>query len=357
MLVKEKDVTIPLQLDGTISYFNSHLPTRHKFETCCHIELTSQEQWDPKAEDIAQEEQKYMEHQEGNPEERQINAVSRISVVDTVLEDIDPMLSDICMLETMCRISAVSTDDKRGPISSQRLSRIWGIGLDTAKNTLSATTQSIIRQGVHPLERRYRTAHKQYRYNTLNDRFYSDVMFAGHKSLSGNTCATVFVNGGRFSFVHPMTNKSYTHEALADFYDTVGVPRHLHTDGGGEFTSKKWKRAKGSGGICKQTLTEPHSSWQNAAEMEIGELKKQVRRIMRRARCSPRLWDYCLVYVSEIRSRMAFSSRHSKRRTGYEVVTGNTPDISEWAEFEFYQLVFYYYQQTPFPEDKKKLAR
>ena len=141
IIVKEEDVTIPLQLEGTISYFNSHLPTRHKFETCCHIELTSQEQWDPKAEDIAQEEQKYIEHQEGNPEERQINAVSRISVVDTVLEDIDSMLSGICMLETMCRISAVSTDDKRGPISSQRLSKIWGIGLDTAKNTLRVITR------------------------------------------------------------------------------------------------------------------------------------------------------------------------------------------------------------------------
>ena len=76
-----------------------------------------------------------------------------------------------------------------------------------------------------------------------------------------------FVNGGRFSFVHPMTNKSYTHEALTDFYDTVGVPRHLHTDRGGEFTSKKWKRAKGSRGICKQTLTESHSSWQNGQSL------------------------------------------------------------------------------------------
>ena len=101
MLVKETDVTIPLQLDGTISYFNSHLPTRHEIETCRHIELTSQEQWDPKAEDIAQEEQKYIEHQKGNSEECQINAVSWIIVEDTVLGDVDPMLSDICMLETM----------------------------------------------------------------------------------------------------------------------------------------------------------------------------------------------------------------------------------------------------------------
>ena len=169
----------------------------------------------------------------------------------------------------------------------------------------------------------------QLRYNILNDRFYSDVMFTRHKSLSGNTCATIFVNGGRCTFVHPMTKKNFTHEALKDFYDTVGIPRHLHTDGGGEFTSKLWKRTRVSGGICKQTLTEPHSPWQNAAEGEIRELKKQVRRVMRRVRCSLRLWDYCLTYVSKICLRTAFGTRRSKRRTGYEIVTGNTPDISE----------------------------
>ena len=260
-------------------------------------------------------------------------------------------------MDAVSKVCAVKTKEKIGPVSSERLAKIWGIGLDTAKTTLNATTQFIIRQGVHPLERRYRTAHKQYRYNVLNDRFYADVMFSGAKSLSGNTCATVFVNGSRFTFVAPMQNKSDTHRALTDFHDHVGIPRHLHTDGGGEFSGKLWNRAKASGGICKQTLTEPHSPWQNAAEAEIKELKKQVRRVMQRAKCSRRLWDYCLVYVSETRSRTAFSTRRSKRRTGYEIVTGETPDISEWAEFEFYQPVWYFDQQVDFPDEKQKLAR
>ena len=46
-------------------------------------------------------------------------------------------------------------------------------------------------------------------------------MFAGNKSLSGNTCATIFVNGGRCTFVHPLTRKNFTLEALKDFYNTV----------------------------------------------------------------------------------------------------------------------------------------
>jgi hypothetical protein len=45
-----------------------------------------------------------------------------------------------------------------------------------------------------------------------------------------------------------------------------------------------------------------------------------------------RLWDYGLIYESELLSRMA---RGSDRRTGYKEVTGQTPDISEWMDFAF----------------------
>ena len=40
----------------------------------------------------------------------------------------------------------------------------------------------------------------------------------------------------------------------------------------------------------------------------------------------------------------------------YEDVTGNTPDISEWAKFCWYQPVWYLDEVT-WPDGKKKLAR
>jgi hypothetical protein len=52
-----------------------------------------------------------------------------------------------------------------------------------------------------------------------------------------------------------------------------------------------------------------------------------------------RLWDYGLVYQSEIMSRIA---RTPFGRTGVEQVTGDTPDISEWLDFDFYDLVWYW---------------
>jgi hypothetical protein len=352
--VHEDEMTIPLEMDGVISYFSCHKPTKQELRTCERIEMTSPDEWDPKSLDFNRNERKLNVL---GTQSRGLMAFDYEHETEKVIEKLDPVYSASHFIKAISRIYKVVSEKTRNAISADNLASIWGIGLDAAKATLNVTTQSFIRQGVKPMEQRYRTAHRQFFYDQLNDRFYADVMFSTHKSLSGNTCATVFVNGSKCSYVQPMEKKSETPEALQNFYDDIGVPNHLHTDGGGEFTGKRWKKVRITGGICKQTTTEPHSPWQNAAEMEIKELKKQVARLMKRSRCSPRLWDYAITYVSQIRSRTAFGTRKQKSRTGYEIVTGNTPDISEWAEFQWYQPVWFYDNTESWPTQQKKLAR
>mgnify|MGYP003321204368 FL=1 len=68
-----------------------------------------------------------------------------------------------------------------------------------------------------------------------------------------------------------------------------------------------------------------------------------------------RLWDYGIVYESEILSRM---SRGHDDRTGYERLTGKTPDISEWLDFTFYDLVWYYNLDNPdITDNARQLGR
>ena len=50
-----------------------------------------------------------------------------------------------------------------------------------------------------------------------------------------------------------------------------------------------------------------------------------------------RLWDYGLIYESNIPNRIPCGQH---QRTGIEMVTGETPDISEWIDFEFYDRVW-----------------
>jgi hypothetical protein len=62
-----------------------------------------------------------------------------------------------------------------------------------------------------------------------------------------------------------------------------------------------------------------------------------------------------LIYESELLSCMA---RGSDRRTGYEEITGQTPDISEWLDFEFYDLVWWLDRPTKpnFTDNTRQLA-
>ena len=50
------------------------------------------------------------------------------------------------------------------------------------------------------------------------------------------------------------------------------------------------------------------------------------------------LSDFGLVCKAEIMTRMTHGSDSC---TGYDEVMGQTPDISEWLDFEFYDLVWW----------------
>jgi hypothetical protein len=80
--------------------------------------------------------------------------------------------------------------------------------------------------------------------------------------------------------------------------------------------------------IKLHTAEQGRKNQNHAAEREIGFLKKNV---------YSQLWDYGLVYKGELLTRMSCGD---DGRSGYEQVTGETPDISEWLDFEFYDLVW-----------------
>jgi len=121
------------------------------------------------------------------------------------------------------------------------------------------------------------------------------------------------------------------------FVQDVGIPEGIVVDGAGEQTGKNTNFIK----ACKhykiqQRQTEPHTPRQNRAEAAIGEVKKRWRNKMRSKGVPKRLWDYGLVWASKINNRTA---RQPEARTPLEEVTGNTPDISEWLDFDFYDCV------------------
>jgi hypothetical protein len=232
--------------------------------------------------------------------------------------------------------------DRHSKVGPEELSRKWNIGLETAKAALDVTTQHGVRTAVHPMSRRLRVDHLHLHRPRLKGTWYLDTLIAKVKSLLGNKCANVFTNG-KYTKVVPMASRKEAAESLIDFTDDVGIPETLGMDGVTEFTGKHTdfiKQARRMR-IKLHTAEQGRKNQNHAAEWEIGFLSKCWKLRMRKENVYSRLWDYGLVYEGELLTRL---SRGDDGRSGYEQVTGETPDISEWLDFEFYDLVWWWDQ-------------
>jgi len=255
-------------------------------------------------------------------------------------------------------ICSLATSTPKLGIPDETIAKIFRCSTKTAICTQQVTTQKGICSMADHLTRRYRTKQAALRYSQLggrHGRFYSDTMFASVSSTRGNKVAQIFVNDLGFTRLTPMKTKSEAGHALLKFIQDIGIPSSLHTDNAKEMTSGQWDTVRKDHQI-KQTVTEPFSPFQNRAEIGIKELKKHVRRLMSKTKTPKRLWDFCAQYAAEVRCLTAQPLFGLHGRTPYEVVTGNTPDISEYLQFSWYQPLFYY-DPTNFPEDRELIGR
>ena len=138
------------------------------------------------------------------------------------------------------------------------------------------------------------------------------------KSIRGNKCDNIFTQG-KFTKVVPMTARSESGQSLVDFTDDVVIPEHLVTDGAWEFTGRETEFVKEehSMRIRLHTSGQGRKNQNQAAEREIGFLAKLWRARMNKKKVPQSLWDFGLVYESELLLRMA---RSRDRRKGYEVL-------------------------------------
>jgi hypothetical protein len=338
MLTGSDEVFIPFQMDGTALNFASRVPSEDELENLPHIVITADEAWDPKNVRLRKV------SSASKPQDRRVRDyetdVHLGSISTTLLEKTsgERMISSIRISDRTT--GAVISNDRHSKITAENLSRIWGVGLDTAHKTLKVTTQMGVRTALHPITRRYRVDHLHLHRNRLDSAFYTDTLFSKVQSLSGNKCAQVFTNG-EYTALYPAVSKSSAGIALGHFTDDVGIPDSLTADQAGETTGKHTEFIKKVYDLrIKMHWAERGRKNQNhKAEREIGILKERWQRRMTRKRVHNRVWDYGLVYESEIMCRL---SRGYDGRTGYEKLTGNTPDISEWLDFEFYDLVWYH---------------
>ena len=100
-------------------------------------------------------------------------------------------------------------------------------------------------------------------------------------SLRGNQYSQLFYNRGNYTRSYPLKRKGDAHHALDTFIHDVGIPEEMLTDNAKELHLGEWGKTCRKRKI-RQMTTEPHSPWQNHAELVGGIIKRRVKNTMRR---------------------------------------------------------------------------
>jgi len=181
IITEDGSLTIPLNSHGIMSYFNVRTSSTKELEECHTVNLTSEfVEWEPYSPTFEEEERVYNCNNE-------YGVLKQIASINEEYNEI---------MDTLLRknsIKSTVTARKNLFVNEETLAKRWAVGIKIAHGTIKATSPHLVRNAVHPIERRFRTKNTHLRYNHLKCRFYSDAFFSGVKSVNGNTCSQLFV--------------------------------------------------------------------------------------------------------------------------------------------------------------------
>ena len=360
--IYEKNVSIPMQYYGTKLAFESTTPTEHELNVLPHVTLTSSIQWNPgevvlgkvQCEPTVMKIKKIQVHVDDSGFNTLDKYVYESHTIDDDIEmhEVNPImraLSETDASQIVYDINDIPKEnsfisyERHKKLNAKTLSENWCVGLIKAQATLEATTQNFKRSAILPISRRYR-ADRFYDLKKLDGKFSTDTIWADVKSVNQHKYAQVYTHKCGFSVVYPIDNMTgdAIGQTLIDFIHDFGIPAFLTFDG--------HKSQVNSGSLFMRTIrkhhikfhvSEPRKPEQNPAEGGIRELKRRWYHIMVKKSVPRRLWDYGITWISETGNLSVSSSRYANGRTSIEIITGETPDISEYIDFGFYDWVTY----------------
>ena len=167
---------------------------------------------------------------------------------------------------------------------------------------------------------------------------YTDTGFIKTKSLAQNTCYQGY-SSENFIKIIPMRDQKEAPDSLLSFAHDVGAPAELISDHANLLVGPQCEFAKKARFLnIKQTSCEPYTQRHNNFEGENRLLKRRWKNQMATNNTPLRMWDYALVYESEILSMIPCGD---DLIPGLEKITGETVDITEYLGFTFWDLVWY----------------
>jgi hypothetical protein len=103
--------------------------------------------------------------------------------------------------------------------------------------------------------------------------------------------------------------------------------------------------------------TESHTQSSNMGEGDLRELKKGVGQQMLRSGCPKRFWDDCIIREAYVRSHTSLYIFGLEVQVTESKVKGETTDMSNIAEYSWYEWVNFRDTAAKFPVSKIQLGR
>ena len=167
----------------------------------------------------------------------------------------------------------------------------------------------------------------------LRGKFATDTAYGKLRSLRSNVGCQLYSHKCGFKVAYPIQKVDGDHvgDTLLQFISDFGVPEHLMFDGASVQTGPKTRFMSAIRKYeIKYHISGPRRPNENPAEQSIHKVKKRWFRIMLKKKVPARLWDYGFVWVCETENICANLSKYAEGRTPIEIITGDTPDISEY---------------------------
>ena len=340
------ETKFPFDQYGPTACLYVRRPTQEELNTLPTIDITEEEHWDPYPTESCNIHSINVERNESN-----------------VHHESDEPIGEELLHGLQRKIGAMKIGRPKSKITPEYLAEIWGCGIKTAKKTIEATTCKHYRDVTMGLTRRFKPTRNFLRYRQIAfpaGEFFTDTFKSAVRSIRGFTCAQVF--GNKFGFIksYPMdgNNKLNVGNSLSVFIQDVGIVQRLHSDNAPEMVGRNtpfFKRARKEG--IDLTTIEPERPNENYGEYIVQIVKKGSAQLMSKKKVPMRLWCYAIDYFSDLASLTVPGMYRNKGRTGYEIVYGHTPDISEYVEFQFYEYCWYWDTPQSYPKEKKSLGR
>lgn len=380
--IPASDLSIPLEMQGVISGFQTHLPNQEELDSLPWVSLTRDVTWNPKDPHFAEAEAAASNltvadvatvHQCGDSEDFCARYISTLSthkcpehfdhdcdepesLYSRLVASVNVTLPESDPVDSVADVSALSTSGGKPTITPEDLAKKWSIGLTTARRTIQVTTQSGMRNIFVPSDRKVRLKAPFLKFPTLDIKLFADAMHSVVPAFHGEVGASVFTNGAGFDEFYPWKTKDQYSNSLMKLIQQWGIPKTLVTDGASEMQKGRGKEIADEYRVHLK-VTVPYSPWQNKAEGSIRELKRFIRKKIRSKGAPKRAWAYCGRWAAALRRLTALDIPSLNGRTSVENVIGSTPDITAYILFDWYDLVYFHEPTASFPFEKRVLGR